>query len=682
MSAKPSFFAELQRRNVYKVGAMYAVSGWLLVQIVTQVLPIFDVSALAQRIIVLVIVAGFPLALVLSWVYELTPQGIVKTDEVAPDASTTRNTGKKLNRAIIGVLSLAVLLLAARLLWPQAATAPVPPPQASAAPAAGDKSIAVLPFENLSDDKANAYFTTGIQDEILTRLARVGALKVISRTSTQHYASSPDNLPQIARELGVANILEGTVQKAGDSVHINVQLIRAATDEHLWADSYNRKLDDVFAVEGEVAQTIAETLKARLTAAEQQALKDKPTDNAAAYAAYSQGRAIETGAYDYGESKRALAAYQEAVRQDPHFALAWAHAAIAGSFLLFNGVAVSGYSSRDVLTEADTALSLQPDLGEAWLAQGYYRYRMQRDYPGALQAFEEARKRLPNDPQVLLAIWIVERRVGRWDDALQHMHQSLELDPRNVNYLVGAVIDLLINLRRFDEARQMLDRALQIAPLNPDALDTYAVVEQMEGHLDAAARRLAQLPPDTDFAGQYIFTPVDQAIYERRFPDAIALIDRYIAPAGKPLLLDQTFGLAVQRGQLLAWLGRKEEAREAFTRVVQAIKPTPDSPVPVNEIFLSGMLAFAYAGLGEREAALDALRTEQAAYKNDSFDSAAAELHRAEVLAQLGDTDTAAAALPQLLQLPSGLTAALLKLDPVWDPLRGDARFKKLVSGG
>src|SRR5579863_9033964 len=254
-----SFFKELRRRNVYKVGAMYAVAGWLVVQVATQVLPVFDVSALAQRIIVLIIVAGFPVALVLSWIYELTPQGIVKTDEVAADESITRHTGQKLNFVIIGVLGLAVLFLIVQRY--------VLPKSVDAGAAITDKSVAVLPFANLSDDKANAYFAEGIQDEILTRLAKVGALKVISRTSTQHYASSPNNLPEIAKQLGVANILEGSVQKVGEAVHINVQLIRAATDDHLWAEIYNRKLDDIFGVEGEVAGAIAEQLNAKLSGA-------------------------------------------------------------------------------------------------------------------------------------------------------------------------------------------------------------------------------------------------------------------------------------------------------------------------------------------------------------------------------------------------------------------------------
>ncbi|MBV8062150.1 MAG: hypothetical protein JOY51_01065, partial [Nevskia sp.] len=319
MSDKPSFFSELQRRNVYKVGAMYAVAGWLLVQIVTQVLPVFDVSALGQRILVLIVVAGFPVALVLAWIYEPTPQGIVRTDDVARGASITNQTGHKLNRAIIGTLSLAVLVLLARLLWPHAATQAAAGATPPAAAAAGDKSIAVLPFDNLSDDKANGYFAVGIQDEILTRLAKIGALKVVSRTSTEQFAGHPGNLADIAGKLGVANILEGSVQRAGDAVHINVQLIRAATDEHLWAETYDRKLDNIFGVEGEVAGAIADALKAQLSGAERSQLASTPTQNAEAYDFYLRGLGEYRRTFGVEPLLAGSADFAEAVKRDPNF---------------------------------------------------------------------------------------------------------------------------------------------------------------------------------------------------------------------------------------------------------------------------------------------------------------------------------------------------------------------------
>ena len=401
-----SFFKELQRRNVYKIGVMYAVASLLLVQIATQVLPIFNVSALAQRIIVLVMIAGFPIALVLSWIYELTPDGIARTSGVEPEQSVTHHTGQKLNWIISGILALAVVfLLAQRYLLPSAAT--------HIAAEVSDKSVAVLPFENLSDQKANGYFADGIQDEILTRLAKIGALKVISRTSTQHYASSPDNLPEIAKQLGVANILEGSVQRAGDAVHINVQLIHAATDTHLWAEVYNRKLDDIFAVEADVAGAIADALNAKLTGAEHAAVTKKPTENLAAYEAYLRGRALGTAGYGYANMRKIIAAYADAVQLDPKFALAWANLASATAYLYFNNVDTDKYTPQYIKNATDTALQLQPELSEAQLAQGIYRYRIQRDFAGAQTVFEGMLKQSPNNVAALQSLGLVERRQGK-----------------------------------------------------------------------------------------------------------------------------------------------------------------------------------------------------------------------------------------------------------------------------
>ena len=258
-----------------------------------------------------------------------------------------------------------------------------------------ERSIAVLPFQNLSDDKSNAYFTDGIQDEILTRLSKIGALKVISRSSTQKYKSVPDNLREVGKQLGVAHVLEGSVQKVANAVHVNVQLIRAATDEHLWAESYNRKLDDVFGVEGEVASAIADQLDAQLTGAEQKAVAEKPTQNAAAYDVYLHAVAIDN-ALTLDMTKRAADLYAEAVRLDPQFALAWARLAVARSQLYFNGIDLDKNSAAAVKEAADRAMSFQPELGEAWLAQGVYRYRVLRDFHGALESYKEALRRLPN----------------------------------------------------------------------------------------------------------------------------------------------------------------------------------------------------------------------------------------------------------------------------------------------
>src|ERR1051326_7577243 len=318
-----NFFAELKRRNVYKVAVAYAVASWLLIQIATQVFPFFEIPNWAVRLIVLLVIAGFPVALVLSWAFEITPEGIKRESEVEADKSITRHTGRKIVALTLVLAVIAAGLLSFQLWRSKRSTI------ASASVSAGsasipEKSIAVLPFDNLSDDKSNAYFTEGIQDEILTRLSKIAALKVISRTSTQKYKSAPENLREVSKELGVANILEGSVQKIANAVHVNVQLIRAATDEHLWAESYNRKLDDVFGVEAEVATAIADQLNAKLSGTEQKAVAEKPTQNTAAHDAYIRGRdIINSQTMTLESAPHAEAEFLRAVQFDPSFAAAW-----------------------------------------------------------------------------------------------------------------------------------------------------------------------------------------------------------------------------------------------------------------------------------------------------------------------------------------------------------------------
>src|SRR5262245_9196979 len=386
-----------------------------------------------------------------------------------------------------------------------------------------EKSIAVLPFQNLSDDKSNAYFTDGIQDEILTRLSKIAELKVISRTSTQKYQSTPENLREIGRQLGVANFLEGSVQKVANAVHVNVQLIRAATAEHLWAESYNRTLDDVFGVEGEVASAIADQLNAKLSGPEQKAVAEKPTQNAAAYDAYLRAVAIDN-AITLDTTKRVAGLYAEAVRLDPQFALAWARLAVARSQLYFNGIDLDENSASAVREAADRAMSLQPELGEAWLAQGVYRYRVLRDFQGALESYKEALRRLPNNAFVLGQMAHLERRLGQVDVAQKHYQAAAQLDPRNIGILL-TLADTFQTVRRYDEARAVVDRALEISPGNEAALGEKALTFQVEGRVNEAAEILAKAPANSQDEVLTMASAV-QLYYERRFDEAIAYIQQ------------------------------------------------------------------------------------------------------------------------------------------------------------
>ncbi len=591
------FVSELRRRNVYKVAVAYAVVSWLLIQIATQVFPFFEIPNWAVRFVVLLLILGFPVALILSWAFEITSAGIKRESEIEPDKSITHHTGRKIVALTIALGVAAAGLLAFQLLRSKSpsAAAVLPSMASNAAVDIPSKSIAVLPFDNLSDDKSNAYFAEGIQDEILTRLSKIAALKVISRSSTQKYKSAPDNLRDVGRQLGVANLLEGSVQKIANAVHVNVQLIRAATDEHLWAESYNRKLDDVFGVEGEVARTIADQLNAKLSGTEQKAVTDKPTQNTAAYDAYLRGLAIEHTQYGYEAYQQAARDYIEAVQLDPNFAFAWARLAVLRSFLYFNAVDPNTNTAGAVKEAADRAIGLAPEAGESWIAQGAYRYRVLRDFAGAVAAYKQAQIRLPNNSYLLQNLAFVQRRLGLWQEAEMTFKKALELDPRDFALLGSIGGEFYAYLRRFDDARAGIDRALEISPNSASARASKAVTFQNAGRLDEAAQELARIPADV--TDDFVLSPrINQAIYERHFDTAISVIERKLSsvPAGQPL--DSVTELAlVQLGFCQQWTGREKEAQQSFSRAIEAIKPKPDAPVQADANGTPNTLALAYA---------------------------------------------------------------------------------------
>jgi tetratricopeptide (TPR) repeat protein len=501
-------------------------------------------------------------------------------------------------------------------------------------------------------------------------LSKIAALKVISRSSTQRYKSAPDNLRDVGKQLGVANLLEGSVQKVANAVHVNVQLIRAANDEHLWAESYNRKLDDVFGVEGEVASAIADQLKTKLSGAEQKAVAEKPTQNAAAYDVYLHAVAIDDAA-TLDVTKQVVPLYAETVRLDPQFALAWARLSIARSQLYFNGIDLETNTGAKVKEEADRAIALQPELGEAWLAQGVYRYRVLRDFQGALQSYEEALRRLPNSAFVLEQMGHLERRLGQFDAAQKHYEVAVQLDPRNIGIL-STVADTLQSLRRFAEAQTMLDRVLEISPGNESVLARKAAIFQGQGRLKEAAEVLAKIPANSKEDDVTIQRFV-QLYDERQFDEAIAYVQHNMPPslANDPRTI--TFLGICQKLS-----GKTNEVRNTFTRAVAAFKPTPDAVVPIDARQLPCYLALAYAYLGEKDKALEQARQAVSDYATDALSKPLAEAYLAIVQAQFGDIESGIAALPHLLEVPNGETAGDLRINPLWDPLRNDPRFQKL----
>ena len=538
-----------------------------------------------------------------------------------------------------------------------------------------DRAIAVLPFENLSSNADDRFFVVGIQDEILTKLASLADLKVIARTSTQGYQSKPVDLRTVGRQLSVGRVLEGSLQRSADKVRVNVQLIDTRTNAHLWASSYDRKLDDIFAVESEVANTIAQQLDERLV---QKISTKPPTANMAAYTAYLRGLGIEHSQSSGTSFEDAAAAYAEAVKLDPDFALAWARLSVVRAFLYYNSVDRGVNSAAAVQDAADRAMALAPQLGEAWLARGTYRTRVLNDPLGAVEAYREAEKRLPNSALVYEYMAYAERRLNRWRDAEAHLIKATELDPRNTRLWTRLATDILAALGRAAEADAALDRAVEISPKDQFALALKVELYQEEGQLDKAAKELARIPEDSTDKTVLIHR-VDQALLERNFDQAIFWAQKATSSPspGQPLNTQDIFALTLQ-GYCERWAGRNDEAHATFERVIQELAPggvlrTP--PLLGARLFL----ALAYAGIGEKANALEQAWQGVADYDNDALMKPLAETYRARVLAQLGDVDAAILALPHLLQMPGGIRPGNLRFSPYWDPLRKDPRFEALL---
>src|SRR6266567_3519834 len=555
------------------------------------------------------------------------------------------------------------------------------------APLANEKSIALLPFENLSADKSNAYFADGIQDEILTRLSKIADLKVISRTSTQRYKKKSQKLSEIANQLGVANLLEGSVQKTNDQVRVNVQLIRAANDSHLWAETFDRRLTDIFSVESEVAKAIADKLRAKLTGQEEEVIAARPTDNPEAYDAYLRGLAytLKTG----NSPANTLAAQKhlkEAVRLDPKFALAWALLSYVDAlgYLTLTLQPTAGLR-EETGQAAETALTLQPNLGEAILARGYYYYACLKDYDAAVRYFEQARQFLPNSSQIPESLAYVARRRGQWERSESYFNEAERLDPRNVSLLTQHAQSYMI-VRRFPEALRKFDQVLDVIPDDLDTLAQKAGIAQGEGDLPRAAALLAPLHPPADDTGA-LEIQVYQAILERR--------PAQIIPRLEEILAQPDPALGYNNGELRFWLGWAQEvagdhaaAQESWRQARSELEPfLKEQP---ENWQLIGDLALANMGLGDQRIILTISELAMAAIpiEKDAKNGPSPIEILARVAARLGEPDRAIAALQKLLSIPYEgalassvpLTPALLRLDPMFDPLRNDPRFQKLAA--
>jgi TolB-like protein len=678
-----TFFGELRRRNVYKVAIAYAMAGWALSQGIAQVFPVFDVPNWIIRSIVLLIIIGLPIALVLAWMFEITPHGIKRTETADAMPATLRQNKRAWIYVVVlgGLVSIGLFFLGRY-------TAPSLPPRPI-------KSIAVLPFENLSEDKANAYFADGIQVEILTRLAKIADLKVISRTSTQQYQSKPADLAKIAKQLGVANVVEGSVQKAGDQVRVNVQLVNVQTDSQLWADTFDRKLTDIFSVESEIAIRIAERLQAKLTGHEQQALAVSPTNNPEAYDAYLHGLVFEAQSnYSSDALFKAIDFYGLAVQRDPNFALAWARLSGANALVYFLRINTTVARRDEAKRALENALKLQPDSPETLLFLGYYQYWVLRDYGLAKTTFERVSKMLPNNSEILYALGAVAGREGNWDQSIAYWERGLALDPRNPGLLTEVAFAYAV-LRQFPAALKLYDQALDILPNEPSSLSDAqnfvhtimalkASIYQAEGNLQEAAKALAQVNTETN-SNPAVRIKITQFRLERNFAEGIQFVRAREARLQFTAGIDKgikQLGIALAE-RVAGDIGRAKAAAEQGRNTLEPLsKDQPDNA------FIAAALAVADAILGEKASAIDEAQRAITLLPSskDRVSGPGFEENLALVDTMIGENGRAISILTRLLQTPYGgwlytpspITPALLRLDPIWDPLRADPAFQKL----
>jgi len=687
-----NFFAELKRRNVYKVAVAYAIVGWLLVQIATQVFPFLEIPNWIVRLVIVLVAAGFPIALVIAWAFELTPEGIKRTEDVGLPAGNVAKNRTWIYVAVVGAALSVGLFFIGRYTAGNTAT-PRPGSQQlrrgdqseAATVAISQKSIAVLPFASLSEDKSNAYFAEGIQDEILARLSKIADLKVISRTSTLQYQSKPGNLSEIGKQLGVGHVLEGSVQKVGDQVRVSVQLINAQNDSHVWADIYDRKLTDIFVVESDIAKSIAESLRATLTGGEEQALAVKPTTNPEAYEAYLRGLAAEgQQLHSVYAGETAAGFYEQAVQLDPAFALAWSRLSRV-DFDLYNSPNDPTAARRDAAKRAlDMAQKLQPNSPETLLALATYQVVVLRDYELAKTTYRMVGKMLPGSSAVPASLAWIARRQGHWDETIGYYEQALALDPRNIELLIGAAANYS-DLRKFGAALKLCDRALDIQPNDSGLMAFKAGIYQGQGNLEEAAKLLPDV--NADNPSLFVFgAKVTQLRLERNLSEALRLLKARVA--------QYHFGAELEKGAFTVFLafaqheagdsaGAKITAEQARNTLEPICKTQPDND------FAATCLSQAYALLGDRNSALKEAERAIALKPSAEYGASSPGLNENLALVRtiIGENTGAISILAPLLEVPysSGsslygtpITPALLRLDPTWDPLRADPAFRKL----
>ena len=660
------FFEELKRRKVYRVAIAYIVASWALAQGLAQVLPVFEISNSVIRVVIALLLFGFPVALVLAWVFDITPTGIRRTSSATIQTAPT--THRRRNLFMLAAAGVIISTGVGFFVLPRAVARKV------------DKSIAVLPFENLSDDKENAYFADGVQDDILTNLSKVGDLKVISRTSVMPYRGRTSNVREIGKELGVGAILEGSVRRSGNRVRVNVQLIDATTDEHIWASDYDRDLTDVFAIQTDLAQKIANELQAKLSPSEKAQIENKPTQNNDAYLALIQARNLFSPE-DFEKLKQAEQLYERALELDPNFALACAAYGQMETWIYrnFDKTPARIQKSR---TLAQRALQLQPNLSEGHLALGYCYYYGDLNYDAALKEFQIAQRGLPNDAGAYLAIGAIQRRQGKWAESDASLEKAVSLNPNDT----WAMQNLGINYemqRRFNDATKIFDRALTVNPqaFGIQELKAKLAIEE-KGDFSVAEKFLAAADSienlSAETKAQMVQGRIQVLFFLRKFDEVAGeaekvpddMLARYPgAVCGKYI----TLGIAKKR------TGDEAGARRVFENAERiAEREIQERP---NDANAHANLAGALAWLGQKDAALAEIKRAQDLLpeSKDAFDGPQITEGVAEVHAIFGDASGAVPILDGLLQRPSGVTVPILQVNPIWDSIRNDPQFQALL---
>jgi TolB-like protein/tetratricopeptide (TPR) repeat protein len=657
---KRSFFSELQRRKVYRSAIAYGVVSWLLIQIATQVFPFLEIPNWVTRVVIVILLLGFPVALVLSWAFDWSFEGLKRTDDVASDlADDTR-------------------------IHPHgsAAARRMPPPP--------EKSIAVLPFDNLSDDKENDYFAAGVHDDILSNLAKVADLKVISRTSVQQYKGGGRNLRDVGLALGVAHILEGTARRAGNRVRINAQLIDARTDSHIWGEIFDREITDLFAVQSELAEQIAIALQANLSPREKISLHTHSTKDVVAYELFLRARELFrwAGSGDSGSNgPEALRLIDQAIARDPQFSLAYALASRLHSELYWFGDDKMDARIELAKAAAEKALRLRPDSGEAHLAMAFYHYYGFRNYDAARKEIAIAYEVSPNDAEVLNTAGAVDRRQGQWSDAVLNMQKARELDPRNLS-VISNLVETYIALHRYDEAEEIISEALAISPsahfftLARGALDLFRKGDTSKlrsalrtipvgfdpgGAVTTIALRLSLMAHDYNEGARLVAASTYEKLNDTGLTGTSFMLDEYTVPK-------TWYAGLIERGR-----GDESAALTAFAAARRSVES--DLEECSNNAKTVAMLSILHAELGNRDDAVHHARraADLLPISRDSLDGPLIAICPAVVYARLNEPDLAIAELETLMGLPNGPTPGTLKAEPEWDSLRGHPRFQKLL---